>query len=372
MNKGENMSKKILITGMNKLQCTKDFYLKQQLQVVPSHYSLIRCLEGMGYEVEQRPVKLGEDLSGYDEVVVYIHSIQAFCQFIWSGLYAVKARPDCIIAFDDWQFSQIFSTIETYQEKLKDNDEGCFRQYLFDLWQGQEDKETVMSYKDDYIEACDIITSRNNRLLVSAFAGGDLSLLNLGWKEENVYSYNPNPYHLNRNAENGYGTGTVDLGGFFEPEKEKDFKWNFASLVQEKTRKWLKLQQPEDWKWEIAYFGAKRGKYKSERKTEPEMVKVFEQQWGCLMPGYFHAGCGWWRARPLQVADAGSILIGDKPEMMVYYQDEELAGLRVQDVEAMTYLELKAIAKRQRDALYANHPLDKDIQHAEIQRALSA
>jgi len=366
------MSKKILITGMNKLQCAKDFYLNQQLQVVPSHYSLIRCLEDMGYEVEQRPVKLGEDLSGYDDVVVYIHSIQAFCQFIWAGLYAVKARPDCIIAFDDWQFNQIFGAIETYQEKMEENDPGIFRDYLFDLWQGEEDKETVMSYKDDYIEACKIITSRNNRLLVSAFAGGDLSLLNLGWKEENVYQYNPNPYHLNRRADNGYGTGTIDLGGFFDDAPVKEKKWNFASLVQEKTRKWLKLQQPEGWKWEIVYFGAKRGKYKSERKTEPEMVKVFESQWGCLMPGYFHAGSGWWRARPLQVADAGSILIGDKPEMMVYYKDEALAGLTVADVEAMSDEQLAATAKAQRDALYANHPLDKNIQQSEIRKVLEA
>ena len=366
------MTKKILITGMNKLQCTKDFFLKQQLQVVPSHYSLIRCLEDMDYEVEQRSVKLGEDLSGYDEVVVYIHSIQAFCQFLWAGLYAVKARPDCIIAFDDWQWPQIFSGIETYQNKMETDCPTIFRDYLFDLWQGEEDKETVMKYKDDYIEACNIITSRNNRLLVSAFDGGDLGLLNLGWKEENVYRFNPIPYHLNRKEENGYGTGTVDLGGFFDAPAEKEKVWNFASLVQEKTRKWLKLQQPEDWKWETIFYGAKRGKFKSERKTESEMVKVFGKNWGCLMPGYFHAGSGWWRARPLQVADADSILIGDKKEMMVYYNDEALAGLRVQDIEAMTDEELAATAKAQRDALYLNHPLDKDIQKAEIQKVLTS
>ena len=367
------MTKKILITGMNKLQCTKDFFLSQQLQVVPSHYSLIRCLEDMGYEVEQRPVQLGENLDHYDEVIVYIHSIQAFCQFLWAGLYAVHARPNCIIAFDDWQFKQIYSTIETYKEKLIEGDEGVFRQYLFDLWQGKEDPETVASYREQYINACNIITSKENRLLVSAFAGGDLSTLDLGWKEENVYQYNPNPYHLNRRADNGYGTGSISLDNFFGDDiPEKEMKWNFASLVQEKTRKWLKAQQPDDWKWEIVYYGAKRGKYKSERKTEPEMVKVFEQQWGCLMPGYFHAGSGWWRARPLQVADAGSIIIGDKPEMMVYYQDDALAGLKVQDVEAMDATQLAATAKAQRDALYDNHPLDKQIQQVEIERVLSS
>jgi len=219
--------KKILVTGMNKLQCTKDFFLQQQLQVVPSHYSLIRCLEDMGYEVEQRPVRLGENLDHYDEVVVYIHSIQAFCQFLWSGLYAVHARPNCILAFDDWQFKQIYSTIETYKEKLEANDEGVFRQYLFDLWQGVEDKETVASYKEQYIDACNIITSKENRLLVSAFAGGDMSTLELGWKEENVYTYNPNPYHLNRRADNGYGTGSVGLDSFFgdTPEKRNEMEF---------------------------------------------------------------------------------------------------------------------------------------------------
>jgi hypothetical protein len=90
------------------------------------------------------------------------------------------------------------------------------------------------------------------------------------------------------------------------------------------------------------------------------------------MPGYFHAGSGWWRARPLQVADAGSIIIGDKPEMMVYYKDEALAGLRVKDVEAMDLTQLQATAKAQHDALYDNHPLDKMIQQEEMKRVLAA
>ena len=57
---------KILVTGMNKNQVTENFYLRQQLKVVPSHYSLLRCLRDMGHEVEQRIVKVGEDLSEYD------------------------------------------------------------------------------------------------------------------------------------------------------------------------------------------------------------------------------------------------------------------------------------------------------------------
>ena len=63
---------KILVTGMNKNQVTENFYLRQQLKVVPSHYSLLRCLRDMGHEVEQRIVKVGEDLSEYDRVICFL------------------------------------------------------------------------------------------------------------------------------------------------------------------------------------------------------------------------------------------------------------------------------------------------------------
>ena len=359
---------------MNKQQCTLDFYLyNSELQVVPSHYSLIRSLEDMGYQVEQRPVKLGEDLSSYEEVIVYIHSIQAFCQFLWAGLYTISARPDCIVAFDDWQFNQIMYSFKQYRKDLTEKPDKVFRKYLFDLWQGKEDEETVIKYKQNYMDACDLILEKKNRLLVSAFAGGDIGLLDLGWQEDKIFTYNPNPYHLNRNFENNYGR-EVDIFTFFDgydrvkPE-EKVKEWNFASLVQEKTRKWLEKQKVT---WEINYFGARRGEFKSDRKAEADMCRVYEEQWGCLMPGYFHAGSGWWRARPLQVADALSIIIGDQKEMMVYYHDEALSKITAGDVEAMDLTQLTNTAKAQKEALYAKHPLEKKLQQAELRKILGA
>lgn len=364
MNKG-----KILITGMNKLQCTKDFFLSQQLKVVPSHYSLIRSLEDMGYEVEQRPVTLGEDLSSYSEVVVYIHSIQAFCQFIWSGLYAISARPNCIIAFDDWQFDQIIASINAYLEGFEVNRENNYRDYLFDLWQGKEDKEEVKKYEESYKEACKIIIAGENRLLMSAFAGGDVSLMKLKWNKDKVYTFNPNPYHLNRKFETGYGEGSPSFFDERTAPEDKARVWNFASLVQLKTRKWLDNQKIT---WDIQFFGSKRGKYKCERKTEPEMCKVFEQQWGCLMPGYFNSGSGWWRARPLQVADASSIIIGDQKEMDVYYRDSYLSSLKANDVESMDLDQLIKTAAAQKEAIYSNHPLDKAVQRQELNKILQS
>lgn len=364
---------KILITGFNAAQVRRDYYLGQEIQVVPSQYSVIRVLEDMGYEVEQRPVDLGEDLSEYEDVIVYIHSIQSYCQRLWGGLYTIAARPDCIIAFDDWQVNQIYNTIETYRKDLTEkNDAVAFRQYLFDLWQGKESPEEVKKLRELYVQACEVVASKKNRLLVSAFDKGDLELLDLGWPADRVFRFNPNPFHLNRRKDNGYGTGTNNLADLFAVDEPKEKIWNFASLVQEKTRKWLKAQNPDGWDWPVMIYGGRRGKYKSERLIEPEMVKTYGKQWGILMPGYFHSGSGWWRARPLQVADAGSILIGEGKELMVYYGDEDLSFKRAADIEAMDDTQLVDFARRQREALYDRHPLDRAVTREEFRKVLDA
>lgn len=366
------MAKKILITGMNAAQCKKDYFLGQELQVVPSHYSIIRCLEDMGFEVEQRAVSLGEDLSQYHDVIVYLHSIQAFCQRLWGGLYAVAARPDAILAFDDWQINQIYKSFIDYQEDLVTDDDRAFRQYLFDLYQGKETTEQVKSYRNMYAEACKIVLSKKNRLVISAFARGDLSLLGLEWDPDRIFAFNPNPYHLNRKPDNNFGE-PLSIMSFVEESvnpEDKLLEWNFASLVQNKTGKWLKAQNTNSWKWPINYYGQRRGENKQERLTESDMCRVYAKMWGCLMPGYFHSGSGWWRARPLQVADAGSILICDDREGLVY--GEAYVGVRAQDVEQMDLSQLNQLATRQRQCLYDNHPLDRSVTRVELAAALES
>lgn len=366
------MTKKILITGMNAAQCKRDYFLGQELKITSSQYAVIRCLEDMGFEVEQRAVSLGEDLSHYDEVIVYMHSIQAFCQRMWGGLYAIAARPNAILAFDDWQVDQIFSSFINYLDDLRDNESKAFRQYLFDLYQGKEDAKTVKSYKNSYIEACETVLRRNNRLLICAYNGGDLSLLNLGWNQSRIFAFNPNPYLNNRRPDNNFGEPTnimTFVANSVKPE-DKLCEWNFASLVQNKTRKWLKSQNFESWKWPIRYYGQRRGENKQERLTESEMCRVFMNMWGCVMPGYFHSGSGWWRVRVLQVADAGSILLCDSKEGAIF--GEAYVGLRAQDIELMDVTQLNNLAKSQKECLYDNHPLNKEITRNKLMTVMEA
>ncbi len=340
---------KILITGMNKLQCTEDFYASQQLKVVPSHYSLIRCLRDMGHEVEQRVVNIGENLDHYDQVIVYIHNPAGFAAFVYNALYAIYKRRDCILAFDDWQTDSIYTGLLALREPEK-----LFRKYV--LEGHTQIPDDVTKWESQFIEALNIIESKTNKMLISAFAGGDPTLL-LDYPRELMFTYNPNPYHLNRKPNN-----------LVHEPKERIF--NFAGLIQDKTKKWLKAQGITDNDWPLMKYGSRKDG--QDRVTEDVMVNIYEGHWGILMPGYFHAGSGWWRARPLQVADAGSILIGDPKEMIIYYGDFELAEVRAKDLVDMSDKQLEELAAAQREALYRLHPLNKQVEQSELDACLKS
>jgi hypothetical protein len=361
---------RILITGMNRNQCTRDYYRTQELQVVASHYSLIRCLEDMGWTVEQREVELGEDLSSYDEVVIYVHNLQGYAHCLYSGLYAVSARPDAILAFDDWQVREMMLSLSNFIRYVEeDRDYRVLKDYIIDIQMTKRSKEQLRPFVPDYVRGCEVVLRRNNRLLLSAFAGGDLTKMNLGWDMSRVYAFNPNPYHLNRQPSNSFGSDNPLMSlayRDYRPE-EKVREWNFASLLHNKTKTWLKRQGCS---WPVNMFGQRKGETRTARITEDDMCQIYNIQWGCLMPGYPHAGSGWWRARPLQVADAGSVLVCDDDEGRIL--GEPYVGVRARDVEQMDTGQLTALARLQKEALYDRHPLDREVTKRELSSILEA
>lgn len=400
---------KILITGMNKAQCTRKFYLRQQLKVIPSHYSLYNCLVDMGHEVEQRMVEIGEDLSHYDEVIVFIAGPrQLVATTVFNGLWAIAAKPNCILSFDDWQVPDLFKGIA----KCIDWNE-LTAKFILDV--NKKTIEDVEPFKEKFLNATKLINDKQNRMLVTAFQTGHLNdpenygphLLfdKINYPRDRMYVMNPNPYHRNRTWEDAGHEGLEDptfkpspMQFDVEPRPAKLRQFNFASLVQSKTQKWLKKQgysgnpkndeqgfigkvdvpngppfegTGETQGWQVDLYGSKADTQK--RLTEDGMVKVITQDWGCLMPAYDHAGSGWWRARPLQCADADSILIGEEKELKVYYGLEyPYYGLTAKDLVNCTELELATIAYAQREYLYKTHPLNKEVQRAELIAVLDA
>jgi hypothetical protein len=383
---------KILLTGMNKSQSVRKHYLRMQLRIVPAHYSLFNCLVAMGHEVEQREVEIGEDLSGYDEVIVYIAGPrQLVATHTFRGLWAISQRPDCILGVDDWQAPDLFKGLEKCQ---KWEELSCD----FILGVNKTTLEEVTPHKDAYLKAIETIIARKNRMLVCAFGtshlndteayGPHLLFDAVRYPRDRIFTFNPNPYHRNRKPGDIAHEGAEDptwkpsvLAKTTGPKPAKERRFNFASLVQSKTLKWLKKQgytsNPIDdeagtiGSWPVDLYGSKAESQK--RLTEDEMCLVFQRDWTCLMPGYEHAGSGWWRARPLQAADAGCILIGERKELEVYYgKDFQYLSLKASDLVDMTDDELTEIAAAQKEALYRIHPLDKTVQQAELRAVLEA
>ena len=331
----------------------------------------------MGHDVEQRLVKVGEDLSMYDRVICFLASPRQALQLtFYNGLWTIYNTPKdkLILAFDDWQTDGIFKGILSctdHESLLKE----------FTINQSQTDKgisrEILEPYADRLLEAVNYIASKQAPILLSVFAGGDMTKL-IEYDKDKLFGYNPNPYHRNR-VPGDRGDLPLSKLDFMEAQLVptvaedtitshfKDTCFNFASLVQGRTAKWLKKQNIQ--KWKIEYFGSR--KEKQRRLSEEDMCLVYGEQWGCLMPGYDHAGSGWWRARPLQVTDAGSILIGEREEMDVLFDCKKAAEVKAGDLENLTLEELEEIATLQKNSIYRKHPLDKSVQQDELKKALS-
>jgi len=157
---------KILVTGMNKNQCTENFYLQQQLQVIPSHPSLLACLRDMGHEVEQRPVLVGEDLSSYDRVIVYLHNPTAFSGYVYGALWAITSHYNVVTAYDDWQIDSIYGGLVRL---LKDGN--IFNDYLFNQHANLPDE--IRTYDHTLIKAVAETRYKQHTLLISQFSGAN-------------------------------------------------------------------------------------------------------------------------------------------------------------------------------------------------------
>ncbi|KAI5364228.1 hypothetical protein Slin15195_G098860 [Septoria linicola] len=391
----------ILLTGFNQNQCTRQYYLRQQLKVVPSHYSLYNCLLSLGHTVDQRPVVLGEDLSQYDECIVYIAGPrQRVSKHFYAGLWAVSRHPKCVLSFDDWQVNSMWKDVVSIAQGETNELWGKFV-----LSVNGKTIQEVKLYEKELRDGLDVIMQKRNRMVVSAFQtqhlseedeyGPHLLFEQIGYPRERLFVFNPNPFHRNRTWEDPLHEGIENPSWTLSSKEEqsncrpeKRHRFNFASLVQSKTQKWLKQQSGMERRkrervaktsqlpshigaWPLDLYGSRAGAQK--RLTEDEMVQVITHDWGCLMPKYDHAGSGWWRARPLQCADAGSILIGDDTELAVLYGwNYPFYGHTARDIASMSDEELEDIASVQKELLYYNHPLDPKVQQAEVLKVLMA
>lgn len=337
--------KKMLVTGFTRAACTRNFHEKSQIGLCTAHYSFVECLEDMGWQVDQRPVTAGEDLSGYDKVVVFMMHVSPYNTYMYGALWAIAQRPDAYLAIEDWQSPK---NINTWSKDIDKVLESITNDYYINNVVAE--KQLKPEWKSAFRDALSTIASGTRPVTLPAHLGGDFKMLFPNWVDSEVHSWYAPAYTLHR----------VPAPSLFDEPKQRIF--NFAGLIQSETEKWFN-NVTKGATWQIMQYGSKTKKQK--RLTEQEMVSVFKDQWGILMAGYWHAGSGWWRARPQQTADVGSIMICEDKEGAIF--GEPYVGLTCAKLEAMTDAELEKLAKDQKEAYYSSQPMDKSITRKQIE-----
>ena len=332
---------KILVTGINRLQFEEDYYLKQQLRVIPSENALVAGLRKLVHEVTMKQVKWGEDISGWDRIIAYAAPTDSFIPIATDGFLWCLTRNDTLIAVDDWQCGRVIADCLRPEAKWKDS--------FITQMNGLTDKG-----------AADFLHSQwccGRRILFPAYEGGNLSLLldegmtkiqkaKLHCEKMELFSYDPNPL--------------LPLRRPIATLEEKERVWVVAGLTDINRKSWKKLKPTLP----VVEVG-KRGEG-GVRMPEDEIVDWFAKRWFHFMPPYKHAGSGWWRARPQQLSDGLVITVCHPKEGKIFGPSWEIKNPL--ELEAFSNKQLQELAMAQRMEFIERHPVDAEGESRSIQR----
>lgn len=335
---------KILITGITKLQSVEDFYLGQELKVVPSELALVRALRELGHEAEMSRVRWGDDLDKYDRIITYIACTNAYSALYTDGALWTLKREDTLIAVDDWQFHLTYTNgtnPSTAKRKWVGGATGLIRQ-LNDCPASREE-----------IDGLHYDWANNRKLLLPAFNGGDLDIMfayfkrSKRWKDwfatqrTELFGYDPNPWLPLRVPEH------PSL-----PSNLKKKEWVVAGLGKQ-NREYLNKWKPT---LPVVELGG-RGE-NGFRLQEPDAVEWFGERWLHAMPGYNHAGSGWWRSRPSQLAGHEVVCYCNPKEGAVYGPSWVIDNPL--ELEDMTEKQLEELGKLQAAEFFERHPIGEE------------
>jgi len=311
------MTKKILVTGFNALTVGS---ARSPLNIATSAKILPKVLKEAGYDVTQKAIIPGEDVSQYDKVIVYVFGPNSLsARYCYGAMYTIIKRPDAIISIDDWQTKDSLSGFGTFSrghwriwKKFSKAGNNVEKRY----WNEAQD------YKKEIEDLIDTFAFKEwpHDLLIPAYDGGNYETL--GLKARNILNWDPTPYTDSYKVQ---PKGLFD-GNIIVPDYEKKQEWLMASLLN-KSSFIDRLQL----KWPITNYG--NIKLKQERLKEHELYEKYKSVWGIISPPHYHTlqGSGWWRVRYKMVVDASSLVAGDVGETSIFGKGYEKNPQEVED-----------------------------------------
>jgi len=295
-----------------------------------------------GCHVDHRRASIGEDLTGYDAVVMgMIPFFSIASTYLYESLDVIdraqKAGIPLIFFLDDWGFSRLRSNLNTHL-----NDHNQLIREFFKFRPGH----AWANEPENHRRLMDLIHRLRYDpwppVIAPAFSWGNHQML------------------ADRLPEAGDFTG-IDVSVM---AKEYPVK---AVAYQDRSRQWvlgtvsdqLKWMSKLNASWPIRHIGSKAAKA-PEKMPESQLVQLYVDNWGVLSPLYTAiVGSGWWRNRFVYAARVRSILYADPREVAPL---GEPYLKTVAEIEDMTSLELRELAEAQASAFFARQPSMEQVE----------
>lgn len=274
---------KILLSGMTKMQANRPRRREYNTSIAALYQALIAAK----HQVDWRSV-------GYDEedlekkYDVLLLGLGTMSEFSCTNLYEIllASRYDNVIYFvNDWKANATIKLLETGD---------IFRDFVLRNNATVPEKREQLVKDEKKIERCRAKMFRfgGENLLGPFFNWGDRDIITNGTPFTKIHEFNPTIYYMKH------------WDGKIEVPAKKTKQWVYGALSD--YSKWhTKLGAS----WPIRAFN---------KKTfipEPELVELYAQSYGLLLPKYKASGSGWWRARYCHGMLCQNVIHGDETEL---------------------------------------------------------
>lgn len=284
---------------------------------------LVEALRDCGHAVDHRPPEEGEDLSGYDVVLVGLITPLGAAKWLFPALDVIgRARASgCALGFylDDWKLTAVKTNLKFVRNHLD---------WIDGPRQGSLVSQPWASEHPDQV-ACvlDALLDRPwPSTLIPKFSWGDggriLTAAKIG--AGGVHFLDPSSY--------------VPTHAVATPSTRAR-EWVNAALTKpsKAQQQWLRR-----FRWPVVDLGVKR--QGQPQLVEPLLVQRYADARGVISRPYPHKGSGWWRDRFVFAAQAGAVLYADPAEVA------DLGGpyaVPLAQIEAMSDAELDQLGADQ-------------------------
>lgn len=305
---------RILLSGMTKMQANRP----RRREYNTSIAALYTALLAAKHQVDWRPLEYDEKKldKKYDLLLLGLGTISEFsCTYLYETLLATR-YPNVVYFVNDWKANATIKLLETSD---------ILRDFVLKNNASTEEKRQQVRKDEKVLLRCreQMFRFGGRNLLGPFFPWGDRSIIIDETPFTHIHEFNPTSYYMK------HWDGKIEI-----PAK-KIKQWVYGALSD--YSKWHTRLGAS---WPIRAFN---------KKTfipEPELVELYAQSYGMLLPKYKASGSGWWRARYCHGMLCANVMCGDEAELRGPGLWEDIAY-----VEGLSNKRLTALARTQKETI---------------------